>query len=68
MLFRSKKRANLKKTRIVVVTGVMRDEDSALRAHRFGADEFITKPFDVKHLVKNVDSMLSPNYRKKTAD
>ncbi len=50
---------------IIVITGVMRDKSTVIKAAQIGADKFLSKPFQMDRLIKDVDSILDPNLKKK---
>jgi chromosome partitioning protein len=50
---------------IIVITGVMRDKKSVIKCKELGVDKFIAKPFILSQLIKEVDVILNPNYKKK---
>lgn len=48
-----------------MITGVMRDKATVLKSKKFDIDKFLAKPFDLNRLIKDVDRILDPNYKKK---
>ena len=60
-----KRENNLISIPIVMITGVMRDKESVIKSMEIGVDKFIAKPFHLSRLIKDVDIILNPNYKKK---
>ena len=59
-----KSRDNLSGIPIILITK-MPYKDTAILSDKIGVDKVIAKPFSYKKLVKDVDLLLDPNYKKK---
>ncbi len=51
--------ADLKKIKILAISGVYRKDDDALAAIRAGADDFISKSFKPHELTEHIDKLLN---------
>ena len=58
-------RKNLMGIPIVMISGVMRDKATILKSSKLGVDKFLAKPFDLSRLIKDVDEIIDPNYKRK---
>ncbi len=60
-----KNRKNLMGIPIVMISGVMRDKATMLKCNKLGIVKFLSKPFNLSRLIKDVDTIIDPNYKTK---
>jgi len=58
ILKKIKSRFKSKNVPVIVVTGKDEDTDK-LKGYRLGADYYITKPFNIKHLLSIIETVLT---------
>ncbi|MFC1564828.1 response regulator [candidate division KSB1 bacterium] len=49
---------------VIMITGVIRDIHSVMRAQQSWIDKYLVKPIDLEHLLVNIDEVCNYNYRR----